>query len=232
MAADLAQYLNELSAVYKPQEDIINNQVAGLGAQQAEDQAGLDATKNREFAGITNRANARNMTYSGVAPDEEATYLGANYLPAVAGLKRTYAEKKSGFGSMLAELSANKYNTAYSRRQTDLAAEEEKRRYEQNRQDALAAARYTASASGGGGGGGGGYSGGGGAPAPAPAPAQAQSVDMNGYINMIRGIRQQQQGVKDGGSYGAVAAIMKRNGINLNRGGQADLALRKYYGFG
>lgn len=75
---------SSLGAAYDPQVKTIQaSEVPALSA--------LDQAKVNAFRDITNAANAKGMLFSGFTPDQEATYTGTKYLPAVANLKTSIA---------------------------------------------------------------------------------------------------------------------------------------------
>jgi hypothetical protein len=71
---------NSLGSVYDPQ-------VAAVQATEAPAMSALDQAKVNAFSTIGQQANAKGMTFSGFTPDQEATYTGTKYLPAVANLQ-------------------------------------------------------------------------------------------------------------------------------------------------
>lgn len=100
------------AAGYDAQRQGINDQINALPGQQAADTAALDTAKTNAFGDITNQANARGMTYSGMPIAEQSRYVGEKYLPAVANLKAGYAANRSKLAGSLASLNANQYKDA------------------------------------------------------------------------------------------------------------------------
>lgn len=100
-------------------------QQAALPGQQAAEQAGLDAAKTNAFGDINVTANDRGMSYSGMPITEQARYTGATYLPAVANLKNTYAQKGFALSDTLAKLEAERTNRALDVRNGQLASEQD-----------------------------------------------------------------------------------------------------------
>lgn len=113
MARALQDILTELNAVYNPQRDVYNQQVAALPEQQNAENAGLDQAKTDSFQQITNGANRRGLLFSGIPLGEQASYLGSTYLPSVANLKAKYAQQRFNLQDALAKVTQDQYNTAY-----------------------------------------------------------------------------------------------------------------------
>lgn len=85
--------MTSLQGAYDPQRQLVAQQQAALPGQQAAEQAGLDTAKTNAFGDITKASNDRGVLYSGVPIAEESRYVGERYLPAVANLKATYADR-------------------------------------------------------------------------------------------------------------------------------------------
>lgn len=113
MANSLDQILSQLDTVYNPVRDTYNNQISGLAPAQQADQAGLDATKTNAFNDITTQANRRGVAFGGIPLGEQASYLGSNYLPAVANLKNTYLSKKNTLEQAIAQSQLDERLKAY-----------------------------------------------------------------------------------------------------------------------
>jgi len=118
----LSEIMAELDPASSKQVSLINSQKAGLDAKYAGQQAGLDATKANSFTAINNQATGRGMSFSGVPLDEQATYLGANYMPAVANLKTSQNNESTGLDKNLADIYSNQYNNAFNTRQSQNSA--------------------------------------------------------------------------------------------------------------
>lgn len=123
MATPLAQILQQISASYQPQKDVINQQVAKLDPQMQAEQKGLDAAKTDAFQQITDQSNRRGLLFSGIPLGEQAQYTGANYLPAVANLHSKYAQQKFNLQNALAQIDASAYKDAYGLYNQQLAAD-------------------------------------------------------------------------------------------------------------
>lgn len=148
MARELAQILQELDAVYKPQKDQYNQAIQNTDPALSQEEAGLQAAKQDAFQGITDQANRRGLFYSGMPIAEQARYTGAQFLPALANLRARYAQQKFDLTNALNKVTENQYNQAYGIRQNELDLEEKQREFDRQ----LAAQQAAARAAGGGGG--------------------------------------------------------------------------------
>lgn len=84
-----------LGSIYDPQVAQVNSEIAQLAPQQQTQQAALDQAKVNAFQDITNQANSRGMLFSGFSPQQQATYIGTKYLPAVANLQTSFNNQKN-----------------------------------------------------------------------------------------------------------------------------------------
>lgn len=143
MARALEQIMQELNSVYDPQRDVYNKQINALPGQQQAQMKGLDAAKTDAFNQIVTGANRRGVAFGGIPLEEQQSYLGSSYLPAVANLKNRFQQNKFTLQGALAELAAKQAADARGIWQWE------------TEQDRLAqeAARARAASSGGGGGG-------------------------------------------------------------------------------
>lgn len=101
MAQTIDQIMASRASLFDPEKALVNSQIAALPGQQAAEQAGLDQAKTNSFRDITNSANARGVLYGGAPIDEQQTYVGTKFLPAVADLKNNYLNKSSALQSTL-----------------------------------------------------------------------------------------------------------------------------------
>ena len=230
MAQQLDEILNQLSSVYQPQtqavqqqqqqgQQMYNSQMAALPAQYQAQQAGLDATKNQAFQSINDGANARGMLYSGAPIAEQQKYLGASYLPAVAKLQGDQLAQQSQLtnnwndhnfklSSALSDITKNQYNDAYGIQQKQAALDAA------NRQTSMLASLY---------GNQGGQQGAQQQEAPTRSPIDIVS-------NVIHSFRSN-PGAMQGG-WGGAANYLKQNGIDTSRGSAGDIALNRYFNAG
>lgn len=170
MPRALESIMKELNSVYNPQRDIYNKQINALPGQQEAQMKGLQSAKEDAFNQIVTGANRRGVAFGGIPLEEQQSYLGSSYLPAVANLKNRFIQQKGSLQEALAELAGRQRAEA-----RDIYDREFARELEQQR---LAEARRAASGGGGGGGGGfnlGGLFGGGGGNGPL-APTQSVSA--------------------------------------------------------
>lgn len=111
MARALSDILTELNSTYNPQRqaqtDVYNQNLAAVDPQQQADLSGLEAAKKDSFSQIETGANRRGMFFSGIPLQEQAKYVGQNYLPAVANLQNRYAQIRCNLRQSLADTLAN-----------------------------------------------------------------------------------------------------------------------------
>ena len=112
MPQALPDILAQLDTVYNPQKQTVQKQIDALPAEQQAQMQGLDQAKANAFGDINVQANDRNLSYSGMPIQEQAKYTGATYLPAVASLKSTYANKGFALQSALQQLEADRVKQA------------------------------------------------------------------------------------------------------------------------
>lgn len=92
---DYGDVFNSLQGQYQPQVDLINSQVADLPRQQQAVTDSLNQAKVNAFKDITNSANSKGVLFSGVPVDQQSTYVGTKYLPAVAQNKTSFQNTKN-----------------------------------------------------------------------------------------------------------------------------------------
>lgn len=106
------QIYGGLAGQYDPQTSLINTQLADLPRQQAAQQASLDQAKVNAFKDITNSANSKGVLFSGVPIDQQSTYVGTKYLPAVANMETGFNNNKTSLMGALNTVNSNRMNTA------------------------------------------------------------------------------------------------------------------------
>lgn len=121
MAQALSDILSELDAGYAPSKQLINQQIDALPDQEASQQAGLDATQQQAFTGITNSARDKGIGFSGIPISEQATYTGGTYLPAVANLKTSINNQKTSLLGALNSTNQDELNAALGQQNTEAA---------------------------------------------------------------------------------------------------------------
>lgn len=119
----LDQIMAELNPANTQQTNLIRQQQAGLGEQFKAQQGALDATKAQEMNTINTQAAGKGMAFSGVPIDEQLTYLGTKYLPAVANLKASQNNANTSLEQQLADIYSNTYKSAYDTRQNQQASQ-------------------------------------------------------------------------------------------------------------
>lgn len=92
---DYQSVYNSLAGQYQPQTDLVNSQIADLPRQQQAVQDSLDQAKVNAFKDITSSANSKGVLFSGVPIDQQSTYVGTKYLPAVAQNKTSFQNTKN-----------------------------------------------------------------------------------------------------------------------------------------
>lgn len=94
-SAPAVQNLQDIVSQYTnadaPQSAAINNEITANDASGATQVQGLNDAKTQAFQGIDQKANDNGMYFSGFRPDQQATYTGSTYLPALAKLQTTIA---------------------------------------------------------------------------------------------------------------------------------------------
>lgn len=150
MAAPVVQSLEDvikqIQTAYKPQQDQLDSLVAQNETSATGQIQGLDAAKTQAFNGIAQAATNKGMTFSGFTPNEQATYTGATYLPALAKLQDTITSTRNSLFGKKADLvttgnlqandvhsgqvsALQAYNDAQEKLAQQLAAEERQRAF-------------------------------------------------------------------------------------------------------
>lgn len=112
---------------YDPLINQINQQVAQIDPQQTAALASLDQAKVNAFKDITNQANAKGVIFSGVPIDQQSTYVGTKYLPAVANTKTAFQNQKNSLLGQINQLQSQRSRQAqldvqnYAKAQADAA---------------------------------------------------------------------------------------------------------------
>lgn len=124
---DYGDQYNSLATQYQPQVDQLNSQIAALPGQQAAQMSALDQAKVNAFKDITSSANSKGVLFSGVPIDQQSTYVGTKYLPAVADLQTSLNDTKNTLLGQINTLQANRSKqaqdniTSYNSTQADQA---------------------------------------------------------------------------------------------------------------
>lgn len=118
MAAPAVQNLQDIvaqiSAAYKPQQDLIDQSIAANDQSGQAQTAGIEAKKTQAFGGIDQTATDRGMAFSGFTPDQQAKYTGSTYLPALANLQNTIASTRNSLLGKKAGLDTEANNQAFT----------------------------------------------------------------------------------------------------------------------
>lgn len=162
MARALSDIIKELDSTYNPQRqrqrDLYNQGISDVNPQEEADLAGLNQAKQDSFKSIETGANRRGMFFSGIPLEEQAKYVGSQFLPGVANLKSRYATVRGNLKNTLyqsiANLDENQRKFGQDIYNTEVAQDIERERIAtQERLAREEAARAAASAGSGGGGG-------------------------------------------------------------------------------
>lgn len=142
----LDQINASLGSIYDPQVQAAQQQLAALPAQQKADQAGLQAQQQQSFQDILNGARSRGVgiAFGGIPLQEQAQYTATKYLPALADLDNTYAQKTSGLQDAINKINEQRYTQAQGEYQYENDLAEKQREFNDNmalqRQQAAASA--------------------------------------------------------------------------------------------
>lgn len=125
MAAPAVRNLNNLIAEIgqsvAPQKALIDADIASAQTAGEAQVAGLDATKDRTFGQIEQRASDKGMLFSGFSPDAQAEYTATSYLPALANLQAQIAQTRTQLLGKKADLDTNVFNQAFQTREGDIS---------------------------------------------------------------------------------------------------------------
>ena len=215
MAQQLSDILSSLDAVYKPQAAAIQQQQATMPAYYQAQQQGLDNTKNQAFTDIGRSAEAKGMAYSGSPINEQQTYLGSTYMPAVAGLQKDQQAQDFKLSNALSDVTQRQYTQAYGIQQTQAA--QDAKNAADARQASMLSSLY-------------GHNGGDGNPQQAAQPV-ALTNDPNSIFGAIRSLRQAQGGSQ--WNWGNLKDYFNKvHGLDVGTNSPFDQAAHKYFSAG
>lgn len=100
----LEDIIKQIQTAYKPQQDFLDSTIAQNDTSGTAQVQGLDAAKAQAFNGIAQAATNKGMTFSGFTPNEQATYTGSTYLPALARLQQSIADTRNSLLGKKADL--------------------------------------------------------------------------------------------------------------------------------
>ena len=213
MAQQLSEILSSLDNVYKPQAAAIQQQQAALPAYYQAQQQGLDQTKNNAFQGITDSANSHGMFYSGAPIAEQQKYVGATYLPAVAGLQKDQQDQQFKLSSALSDVTGRQYNQAYDIQQKQQA--QDAANAAAARQASMLQNLYSQPTSAG--------------KTPTAPSGAVNGLDQraSSLFNYIQALRQNNDPLAK--NWGALAQHLASRGEDISHGSAADKALNAYF---
>lgn len=107
-ARSLQQVLTELNSVYQPQVNQLRQQQASLPNQLKADEQGLAAQQTQAFDEILNGARRRGLGWSGIPEGEQAKYNATQYMPALAHLKQSTADRATSLEQAILGLNQQK----------------------------------------------------------------------------------------------------------------------------
>jgi hypothetical protein len=115
MAQQLQDILNSLDAGYNPQRQSINAQLDKLPSQSEAQIAGLQSQKQNAFDGILNNARERGtgIAAGGIPLQEQAKYVGDNFLPAIARVKESQNNAQTSLSDALNNVNLQQRTQAY-----------------------------------------------------------------------------------------------------------------------
>lgn len=108
----LAPAINPSIALQKEQLDLIQPQLDA-------DIKGAEQAKVNEFRNITNLANRRGLTFSGIPIQEQARYIGEKFLPAVQALKLGAQKERIKIRDIIAGIQRDAYMQAFNTQEGD-----------------------------------------------------------------------------------------------------------------
>jgi len=140
----LQEIYNQLESVYAPQRAVLQQQAPLIEQQAAAQRASLEQARQNAFRDITTAAGNRGMLFSGFTPAEQATYTGTKYLPALAGVEQTAAQRRLSLEQQLGQTKIAQQSQAQNILQKQIQEENRAREAELNRQTRLQAAMISA----------------------------------------------------------------------------------------
>lgn len=119
---DLNTLINQYTTALAPQKAVLDSQITANDTSGQQQTAGLGAAKDAAFSDITQGANDRGGYFSGFAPDQQAKYTAATYLPALAELQSTIAGTRSSLLGKEADLQTSANTSALGQQTTEQQA--------------------------------------------------------------------------------------------------------------
>lgn len=118
---DINNIIKELNPSVAAQKKLIDADIAMNATAGAAQEAGLAAQAQQAYGQIEQRAQDKNMLFSGFSPSEQANYNATSYLPALAQLQATIAGTRSQLLGKKADIDTNIFNKAFDTRENDIA---------------------------------------------------------------------------------------------------------------
>lgn len=112
----IGDIVKELNPAFQPGIDLAKEEMALIEPQLQADIAGAEQAKINEFRNITNIANRRGMTFSGIPIGEQARYIGEKFLPAVQQLKTGAQKERIRIRDIIAGIQRDSYLQAFGER--------------------------------------------------------------------------------------------------------------------
>lgn len=119
---DLQSLIDQYSASFNPQKQLIETDLAGLDAAGTAQEQGLAAKQNTAFKNIEQTAQNKGMFFSGFSPDAQASYTADTYLPALAQLQATIAQGRSSLLGKRADIDSQARTQAINAQEGDRQA--------------------------------------------------------------------------------------------------------------
>jgi len=170
VAVKSVQQINkELSSIYDPQVQSIQQRKTLIPQQLQAEESGLQAKQTQAYDEILGGARRRGLGFSGIPLGEQAKYNSTEYMPALARLRQGAREQEMSLADAIMKINQERFGMANQLQRYSVEDDrwerqfsEDRRRYEQQLAEARRSAAAAARGSGGFSLGGGGFSGGGG----------------------------------------------------------------------
>lgn len=118
----LQDLVGQYTAAEAPEEQQITNEISSNDSSGQAQVEGLNTDENNAFSKIAGEANARGATFSGFTPNDEASYVGGTYLPALAKLQTTIAATRNSLLGQTATLNTSANTDALDEQKTEQSA--------------------------------------------------------------------------------------------------------------
>ena len=133
----IRQREQELSRIYNPQVQLLEQQIQALPGQFEGQRSSLEQARVNAFRDIGTQAQRQGMFFSGFRPAEQARYLGERYLPGLQDITARQEEARLG---LLGQITGLRGQQAESRINfLEQLRQEQATRQEQLRRERIAA---------------------------------------------------------------------------------------------